>query len=263
MIDSPDEYFTSECPNGHRIRGDVGWLDRRVKCPRCNTAFVFRRADDAGLAVGPGGSRVADETIVSDSSVMQILGDLTAPALQDDGTIRHCTNCGATYPSYVQSCYNCNLELTDPVDSTQESEQASEVIDFQAVNPFPFTDVSVRKVMRPRKDIEFLELSSSFTKILNWARSTAHTRYPVCDGNLEKVVGLVHVEDIVLANEGDFSIKKVVRPIDLFPESLPVSEALHRLQKSGEPIALVVDEYQTVIGMVTVKDIMLKMPRKT
>ncbi len=261
MPTSPTEYLTTECPNGHRVRGDVGWLDRNVRCPHCNAEFKFQRPDGtAAEVVALDGSKM-NQPSVSDTGVMRILGDFTVSAVQDDGAIRHCSECGATYPGYVPICYNCNVQLGEPV-QTPEASDRSEPIDFQAVNSFPFQDVPVRKVMRPRKQIDYLDLNMPLDKVLNRARTTAHTRYPVCDGSLEELVGLIHVEDIVLSDESDFMIKKIIRPLELIPETMPASEALQHLQKSGEPIALVVDEYETVIGIVTVKDVLLKSVKK-
>ncbi|NND97297.1 MAG: CBS domain-containing protein [Pirellulaceae bacterium] len=196
---------------------------------------------------------------VSDTGVMRILGDFASAGELDDGTTRQCSSCGATYPSYVPSCYSCNIELGAPVQRSDDSES----IDFQAVQPFPFQDVGVRKVMRPRKEISYLDLNTTRDEILRRARTTIHTRYPVCDGSLEELIGLVHIEDVVLADETEFDIQKIIRPLELLPESMPVSEVLGQLQKSGEPIALVVDEYGTVIGMVTVKDVLLKLDKNT
>jgi CBS domain-containing protein len=253
--------LTTECPNGHRVRGDVGWLNRKVRCPHCDAEFTFQRPDGtAAEVVAPDGSKM-NRPSVSDTGVVRILGDFTSPPTQDDGTTRHCSDCGATYPSYVPICYNCNVPLSEPAAPPKASDEP-ESVDFQTVSSFPFQDVPVRKVMRPRKEIDFLDVNNSLDKILNRARTSTHTHYPVCDGSLEKLLGLVHVEDIVLADESDFAIKKIIRPLEVLPESMQASEALHRLRKSGEPIALVVDEYETVIGIVTVKDVLLKSVKK-
>ncbi|QDT12148.1 CBS domain-containing protein [Planctomycetes bacterium K23_9] len=268
MSPTPIEYITSECPNGHRVRGDIGWLNREVCCPHCKTEFTFKRPDGTAVEViAPDGSKLKKRSNVSDTSVMKILGDFADAATKDDGTTRHCRECGATYPSYVVNCYNCNVPLgklggdtEDAADGSQET--AAEHIDFQPISPFPFEDVTVRNVMRPRKEIQFLDVGDSLAELLQEARKTRHTRYVVCDCSLDKVAGLVHIEDIVLADENTFDIKDVLRPIELILESTPVSETLLRLQKAGEPIALIVDEFDTVIGMTTVKDVMLKLLKK-
>lgn len=259
----PSEYLTTECPNGHRVRGDVGWLNRNVRCPHCDVEFAFRRpGGTAAEVVAPDGSKMSTPPSVSDTGVMRILGDFTSEAACDDGKTRHCPKCGETFPSFVPTCYNCNVELSAPAEPGDALEEPKS-IEFQAVNPFPFQDVEIKKVMHPRKDIDYLDVNMSFDKILNLARTTAHTRYPVCDGSLEQLIGLVHIEDILLANENDFAIKKVIRPLTLLADTMPVSEALQLLQQGGEPLGLVVDEYETVVGMVTVKDLILRMVRKT
>jgi CBS domain-containing protein len=255
---SPTEYLTTECPNGHRVRGDIGWLNRDVRCPHCDAEFSFQRPEGtAAEVIAPNGSKMVAPQSVSDTGVMRILGDFANTGLQDDGTTRLCSNCGATYPSYVPTCYNCNLDLKGPVQQ-REGADTSGGIDFHAINPFPFRDVPLGQLMRPQKNIDWLDVNMPLEMILNRVRAMAHTRYPVCDGSLEKVIGLVHIEDIVLADESNFAIKNIIRPLELLPETMAVSEALHRLQRTGEPVAMVVDDRGTVQGIVTVKDIILK-----
>ncbi|MGB7343222.1 MAG: CBS domain-containing protein, partial [Pirellulaceae bacterium] len=250
MSGTPIEYITTECPNGHRVRGDVGWLDRDVCCPHCKTKFTFKRPQGTAVeVVSPDGAKLPERPNVSDTSVMKILGDFANAAVKDDGTTRHCTECGATFPGYVKTCYNCNIPLGLPRNIAKAAAtDAADEIDFQPASPFPFEDVTVRKVMRPRKEIQFVDVNSSLPDLLFNARKTRHSRYVVCDVSLDKVVGLVHIEDIVLADENGFDIQKIVRPIDMLMESTLVSDTLLRLQKTGESLALVVDEFDTVIG---------------
>ncbi len=273
MSQLPIESITTECPNGHRVRGDIGWLNRDVCCPRCQAEFTFKRPNTAAVEVispkqaKAGDAKTTPSTRVNDSSVMKILGDFANAAMQDDGTQRHCSGCGATFPSYFENCINCNIPLdqvnNEASGATENSSSSpADKIDFEPINPFPFDDVIVRKVMRPRKEIEFLEVDSPLDKLLVQVRKTRFTRYVVCEKSLDDALGLVHIEDIVLADENSFHVRKILRPMDLIPESTRVSETLMRLQKKGEPIALIIDEFDTVLGMVTVKDIMLKLLKK-
>ncbi len=266
---NPLEYLTTECPKGHRVRGDIGWLNRDVRCPHCDTEFTFKRPDDQPVEVlAPDGSKLRASKPVSDTSVMKILGDYAQAKEEDDGTTRHCIECGATYPGYTERCYNCDVPLSLPAERTKPrsvlkaSSSSSTSIDFQPAGTLPFEDVSARKVMRPRKQIEFLDVDAPLSELIQRARETRHTRYVVCKASLDDVRGLIHIEDIVLADEDTFDIEKIIRPIERVLESSLVSETLLRLQKVGEPIGLIVDEFDTVIGMVSVKDVMLKLLKK-
>ena len=277
------EYLTTECPHGHRVRGDIGWLNRDVCCPHCGTEFTFTRPENSAVEViapsqSPGNTPASAS--VSDTSVMKILGNFAAGNSQDDGTVRHCIDCGASYPGFVTKCYNCDTPLSLPTPKTDadgpstimapsadpaksgDTTESGDAVDFQPANPLPFDDVAVRKVMRPRREIEFLQRSDSLATLLQQARATRHTRYIVCDQTLEEVLGLVHIEDIVLANEDNFTIELVMRPVEKILDTTPVSQTLLRLQKAGEPIGLIVDDLDTVIGLVTVKDVMLKLLKK-
>jgi CBS domain-containing protein len=252
------------------VRGDVGWLNRDVRCPHCDTEFTFTRPDGKPVeVVAIDGSKLKATESVSDTSVMKILGDFAEAKEQDDGTRRHCIECGATYPGYVERCYNCDVPLSLPAEGTgprsvlkASKESSPSSIDFQPVKALPFDDVSARKVMRPRKEIQFLDVDAPLSELIQQARETRHTRYVVCKGSLDDVRGLIHIEDIVLADEDSFDIKKIIRPIERVLESALVSETLLRLQKVGEPIGLIIDEFDTVIGMVSVKDVMLKLLKK-
>lgn len=256
------EYVTTECPSGHRVRGDIGWLNRNVRCPHCNAEFTFQRPEgQAAEVVALDGLRFGRRQSVSDTGVMRILGDFVGAAAKDDGTKRQCSECGAIYPNYVSSCYSCNAPLS-PLVRTSASEEEKEGIDFQAINAFPFQDVEVRTVMRQVKEIEVLDANDKLESILDRVRKSLHTRYPVCDAGLDSVLGVVHIEDIVLADADDFEIQSIIRPLEVIPANAMVSETLQKLQDSGEPIALVCDDAKTVIGMVTIKDVMLKIAKK-
>jgi CBS domain-containing protein len=273
------EFVTTECPNGHRVRGDVGWLDREVQCPHCHTAFKFTRPQNsAAQVVALGGAdtnvpqqRAADtlseaervERLVSDTGVMRILSDYLPPAVSSDGSTRRCSHCGATYPGDVTTCYSCNIELGPPEDNRAgDEENPAGSIDFQAVAEFPYQDVAVRKVMRPRKEIIHLDIHQPLAEMLKRIRITMHSRYPLCDQSLDELVGIVHIKDLLNADEHQFDVRSVTKPPDLILDSTPVSEVVEHFANDQDPFAVVVDEYETIIGMVTPKDVLLKLEKK-
>ncbi len=202
------------------------------------------------------------ERLVSDTGVMRILSDYSPPVVSSDGSTRRCSHCGATYPSDVTTCYSCNIELGPPETLRSEQETPASGIDFQAVDEFPYQDVAVRKVMRPRKEIVHLDLNEPLAKMLERVRAAMHSRYPICDRSLDDLVGVVHIKDLLNADERQFDIRSVTKPPDLIIDSTPVSEVVEHFANDQDPFALVVDEYETIIGMVTPKDVLLKLDKR-
>jgi len=84
-----------------------------------------------------------------------------------------------------------------------------------------------------------------------------HTRYPVCDGSLDKIVGVVHIKDLIgVAADADFDLSSVIRPPQYVPETMPVRRLLRQIQSTHQHLAFLVDEYGTVSGIVTLENIL-------
>jgi CBS domain containing-hemolysin-like protein len=121
---------------------------------------------------------------------------------------------------------------------------------------FRFHDMLVRQVMLPRTDVVFLDQDWPFERCLDLARRTKHTRFPLCRGSLDDTIGIVHIKDLVGAATGDaFNLGSIARPPHLTPETRPISDLLRDMQHSQQHMALVYDEHGTVVGMVTMENI--------
>jgi CBS domain containing-hemolysin-like protein len=93
--------------------------------------------------------------------------------------------------------------------------------------------------------------------ILAMIRRTKHTRYPVCDGSLDTVLGVLHVKDITGANiQKGFDWTSLMRPPKKVPENMPISKLLRHFQGTHQHMAFVVDEYGMIIGIVTLENVM-------
>ena len=122
---------------------------------------------------------------------------------------------------------------------------------------FSFDDMSARQVMAPRKDAIFLDARWTLDKCLEVIKATGHTRFPLCYGSLDDAVGLIHVKDLVgVADASDFELKSIARPIRHIPETLPISRLLREMQSTHQHMALVDDEYSSVVGIVTMENVM-------
>jgi CBS domain containing-hemolysin-like protein len=125
---------------------------------------------------------------------------------------------------------------------------------------FEFDDIVCRRVMVPRGEVDALDVNDTFAESLKKAKEAKHTRYPLCDRSLDKLLGVVHMKDLlgVAADSTQFDLRKVMRPPRKVPENMPISRVLRHFQKSHQLLAFVVDEYGTIIGIVTLENVLEK-----
>ena len=127
-------------------------------------------------------------------------------------------------------------------------------------NIFEFDDLVCRLVMVPRGEVEILDVNRPFPELLQVAKKTRHTRYPLCDGSLDSVLGVVHMKDLLGIDEStaDFDLTKVMRDPVKVPDNLPISKVLKRIQNTHQLLTFVVDEYGTIIGICTLENVLEK-----
>ena len=122
---------------------------------------------------------------------------------------------------------------------------------------FEFDDMVCRRVMLPRSEVDFFDIHDSVEESIVMARRTRHTRYPVCDGSLDDVLGVVHVKDLVgLDIAPNFDWQQIMRPPKKVHENMPISKLLRHFQATHQLMAFVIDEYGTVIGIVTLENVL-------
>jgi CBS domain containing-hemolysin-like protein len=155
---------------------------------------------------------------------------------------------------------------------------------------FEFGDLKVRQIMTPRTEVAFLKLHQPMTEMLKTIRVSQFTRLPLCDGDLDHVVGLIHMKDLFnhlklvpgklrfsdektpdglaiaiadgkpgsavhVIGTGDIDLTEVRRDVLFVPELLPVHKLLRQFQTSRVHMAVVVDEYGATLGIVTMEDV--------
>ncbi len=120
-----------------------------------------------------------------------------------------------------------------------------------------FGDKTVREVMTPRPNIVAIEANRSLEALRDLVIHERYSRIPVFAGNIDQMVGFVHVRDMFELDEEERGGKKVrdlMREIPLAPETKPVNDLLRDMQGEGKHIAIVVDEYGNTAGLVTMED---------
>ncbi|HLG87428.1 MAG TPA: hemolysin family protein [Alphaproteobacteria bacterium] len=120
-----------------------------------------------------------------------------------------------------------------------------------------FADRSVRSIMTPRAEVVWLDLDADRDETVRIATHGGHTRLPVARGSIEEVVGVVHIRDLLARafEGGPILLAELSTPIPAIYESVTVLQGLEIMRKAGVRIALVVDEYGSIEGIVTLTDI--------
>ncbi len=176
-----------------------------------------------------------------------------------------------TFPILVSTSIRRLLEATEPEPETPKpQEPLQELIEageeagllgkgegelLQSV--VEFGGKVVREVMTPRPEIAALEIASPVEELRKLFREKRFTRYPVFAGELNNIQGIVSVRDLMELRPEEQSratLRSLVRPVPFVPETKRIQELLKELQQSTTQMAIVVDEYGQVAGLVTVED---------
>ena len=121
---------------------------------------------------------------------------------------------------------------------------------------FEFDDMVCRRVMVPRADVSFFTTDQPWNDCLSQAKRTRHTRFPLCEGSLDHVVGVIHIKDLTGIPAGaDVNLREMARPPKQVPDEMPISRLLKHFQGTHQHMAFVIDEYGTVIGIVTMENV--------
>lgn len=130
-------------------------------------------------------------------------------------------------------------------------------------NIFEFTDLSAEDAMTHRTEIEALSPDDSISDMISLMSKTFHSKFPVIDGSMDKIVGVVYSQDIVKLLPFDFnaplpSIRDVMQQPHFVHESKSLVEIFNEMKRSRNRMAIVVDEYGGTSGIITLTDIIEK-----
>lgn len=133
------------------------------------------------------------------------------------------------------------------------SEEKREIIE----GVFEFSNRTARQIMVPRTDVVVLSTTKSIEDNLEIIRTTRHTRYPLCEGTLDRTVGLIHVKDLLLAQlrGPGRTLGELKREILFVPENSTVESLLSQFIESKTHMAIVLDEYGGASGIVSLENI--------
>ncbi|CAM8367307.1 HlyC/CorC family transporter [Candidatus Methylopumilus universalis] len=119
------------------------------------------------------------------------------------------------------------------------------------------SEMQVRDIMIPRSQMDVIDISHSPEKFIPFVMETAHSRFPVIEDDKNDVIGILLAKDLLKYYAGDdFDIRDMLRPAVFIPESKRLNVLLKEFRGSRNHIAIVVDEYGGVSGMVTIEDVL-------
>lgn len=123
---------------------------------------------------------------------------------------------------------------------------------------FRFGDRQLRSIMTPRTEIVWLDINDPEEAIRQTVSETHHSRFPVCDGALDRVLGMAEAKDLLSVSWADqpFDLRSVLKAPLFLPETMLALRALERFKQTGIQGALLVDEFGGIEGMVTLIDMM-------
>lgn len=123
---------------------------------------------------------------------------------------------------------------------------------------FQFSETMTKDIMVPRMDVLALNVNTTIREARQEFITAGHSRVPVYDDTIDNVIGLLYAKDLLAVVDGDDCIanqQHLIRPAYFVPEAKKVDELLTEMQSRGVHMALVVDEYGGVAGVVTLEDI--------
>jgi len=125
-------------------------------------------------------------------------------------------------------------------------------------NVFEFTDLKANEVMIPRTEMVAIELADDNDEMVKEILQTGHTLVPVYKDSLDNIIGIIHIKDLMRAmfEKKAVVIKSLIRPVYFVPETKLISEIMKEMQKRGERISIVTDEYGGTEGVLTLEDIL-------
>ena len=119
------------------------------------------------------------------------------------------------------------------------------------------SEMQVREIMIPRAQLDVVDINDPPEVILPYVIETAHSRFPAVDGERDNVIGILLAKDLLrLCTDEDVNIREQLRPAVFIPESKRLNVLLREFRASRNHIAIVVDEYGGVAGLVTIEDVL-------
>lgn len=124
-------------------------------------------------------------------------------------------------------------------------------------NVFDFGDSQAKDVMIPRIDMTCISIDSRYDEIISVFRTDKYTRLPVYENSVDNVIGIINVKDLLLcADKTSFNVRDILRKPYYTYEFKKTSELMEELKKTSNNFTIVIDEYGSTVGMITLEDLL-------
>ena len=134
---------------------------------------------------------------------------------------------------------------------------ADEQINELIQNVLKIKGAKVKEIMIPSVNISSITEDDSAAQIHETVKDSRHSRYPVFNQNKDEVIGILHVKDLIDLNASEsFSLSDLLRPAKFVPETQSVTSLLEDFKKDRAHLAIVIDEYGMISGLITIEDIL-------
>ena len=156
-------------------------------------------------------------------------------------------------------------ELTSVLRDAEENNVIDKGILGMIEETIEFSSIPVRDVMVPRSQMVLIKDSDSLDDLLNKVVESSHSRFPVLDENEDKIIGILLAKDLLKFAPGlikanfdinEFDLKSIIRPVIHIPESKKINILLEEFKTNRSHMALVVDEFGEISGLVTIEDVL-------
>ena len=150
-------------------------------------------------------------------------------------------------------------QLVDLLKNLQSSQLIGAEELYMIEGVLQVSDMQVRDIMIPRGQMTVLEHSSSFAEIIKIITESGHSRFPVIDDDKDDIVGILLAKDLLqipVGNSEHFEFNYYIRPASFVPESKRLNVLLKEFRQNRSHLAMIVDEYGGVSGLVTIEDVL-------
>jgi putative hemolysin len=192
---------------------------------------------------------------------LRFLATILAPLLYAETLLSRLLRRIAGVPADAESVFLSRDDLARlmrrrPIDASEPSHDAilpAEQLMISRI--FRFSQAEARKAMVPLVGVDAVPEETSLAAAIETVRREGFSRIPVFRRRITDIVGVVHVFDLLQAPDLSRPVSDIMRPVSYFPESMPLDEALVAMQRTGENLAVVVDEYGGSAGILTLEDL--------
>ncbi|MDR2943798.1 MAG: hemolysin family protein [Methanosarcinales archaeon] len=121
---------------------------------------------------------------------------------------------------------------------------------------FSLDDRKVSSLITHKNDLVFIDVSATQTEVLKVIKRTPFSVYPVADGGIDNIVGILLVKELIgEINTPDFRLENVMQPVSFLPENMTILSVLENFREAQHPYAIITDEFGSITGLVTLSDI--------